>query len=85
MATATGLSAMQDAAEQTADDASEPAKEIPTSPRKRVVMVRRKGVPANGPDELSWEEFESLGCDRSRVPDYVRKRDLERKAADAEA
>jgi hypothetical protein len=53
--------------------------------RKRHVIVRRKGVEAVGDDELSWTEFESLGCDLSRVPDYVRQRDAERKATNVEA
>jgi hypothetical protein len=53
--------------------------------RKRHVIVRRKGVEAVGDDELSWTEFENLGCDLSRVPDYVRQRDAERKATNVEA
>jgi hypothetical protein len=53
--------------------------------RKRHVIVRRKGVEAVGDDELSWTEFESLGCDLSRVPDYVRQRDAERKTTNVEA
>jgi hypothetical protein len=51
---------------------------------KRHVVVRHRGAAANGPDEVNWEEFETLGCDLSRVADYVRQRDaLQKATADA--
>jgi hypothetical protein len=51
---------------------------------KRHVVVRQRGAAANGPDEVNWEEFETLGCNLLRVADYVRQRDaLQKATADA--
>jgi hypothetical protein len=56
-----------------------------TAPRpKRHVVVRHRGAAAIGPDEVSWEEFETLDCDLSRVADYVRQRDLQERTVNAE-
>jgi hypothetical protein len=60
------------------------ARDVSAPRPKRVVTVRRRGEPANGPNELSWAEFESLECARSRVPEYVRRRDLQEATANAE-
>ena len=53
----------------------------PAPPRRRVVTVRSRGVAPVGPDEISREQYEELGCDRERVIEFVRRRDAEQGAA----
>ena len=73
----------QDAQRQDAQDA-QGAQELPPPP-KRVITIKRHGE-ASGPDEMSWAEFEAIGCDRTRVREYVKQRDLQQKeSAHAEA
>jgi hypothetical protein len=57
----------------------------PAPRAKRLIMVRRRGVAAVGENEMTWEEFETIGCDQSRVAAYIRQRDAERKANNVEA
>jgi hypothetical protein len=52
---------------------------------KRLIMIRRRGVAAAGENEMTWEEYESIDCDQSRVAAYIRQRDAERKANNVEA
>jgi hypothetical protein len=50
-----------------------------------VITIKRHGE-ATGPDEMSWAEFEAIGCDRTRVREYVKQRDQQQKeSAHAEA
>lgn len=60
---------------------AEDAQSAPVPPRKRVVTVRARGVAPVGPDEISREQYEKLGCDRERVIEFVRQRDAEHEAA----
>jgi hypothetical protein len=46
--------------------------------------VRARGVTPTGPDEISREQFEKLGADKQRVIEFVRQRDLQQGAANAE-
>lgn len=73
----------QDAQRQD-DQGAQGAQELPPLP-KRVITIKRHGE-ASGPDEMSWAEFEAIGCDRTRVREYVKQRDLQQKeSAHAEA
>jgi hypothetical protein len=49
-----------------------------------VITVRARGVTPTGPDEISREQFEELGADKHRVIEFVRQRDLQQGAANAE-
>lgn len=66
----------QHAHAQDAQDA-QGAQELPPPP-KRIITIRRHGE-ASGPDEMSWAEFEAIGCDRTRVREYVKQRDQQQK------
>ena len=63
---------------------AEDAQSAPEAPRKRVITVRARGVTPTGPDEISREQFEELGADKHRVIEFVRQRDLQQGAANAE-
>jgi hypothetical protein len=65
-------------AQDAQDDAAQDAHTAPR--RKRLIKIRRRGTEAAGPDEMSWEEYESIGCDQSRVASYIRQRDAGRNA-----
>jgi hypothetical protein len=72
---------------QAQDAQSEASQGDQTPPRrKREIRIRRRGVAAENENEMTWEEYEAIECDRTRVASYIRQRDSLRKAtADAEA
>jgi hypothetical protein len=65
-------------AQDAQDDALQDAQTPPR--RKRLIKIRRRGTEATGPDEMSWEEYESIGCDQSRVASFIRQCDAGRNA-----
>jgi hypothetical protein len=44
-------------------------------PRMREIIVRRPGVPAVGPDQVTWADWQALGCSTERLKLFVRQRD----------
>jgi hypothetical protein len=43
-------------------------------PRPREIKVRRPGVVPQGPDEISWEQWQAVGCSVERLKDFLRQR-----------
>jgi hypothetical protein len=68
------LSAVQAAQLQTAQSTVPPVASPP--PRSRVITVKRPGVAATGPDEISHEQWESLGRDTARLRAFLQQRSL---------
>jgi hypothetical protein len=46
-----------------------------TPPRSREIKVRRPGVVPQGPDEISWEQWQELGCSVERLKGFLRQRE----------
>lgn len=40
----------------------------------RTITVKRPGVAPHGPDEISWEQWQALGCEVSRLKEFLRQR-----------
>ena len=72
----------QDAHGQDTQGAQD-AQDQPTK-RNRIITIKRHGE-AQGPNEMSWAEFEAIGCDQTRVREYVKQRDQQQKEESAHA
>jgi hypothetical protein len=49
---------------------------IQPPPRQRVITVKRPGVAATGADEITHEQWESLGRDTARLRAFLHQRSL---------
>jgi hypothetical protein len=68
------VQAAQAAQVQTAQSSQPPATQPP--PRPRVITVKRPGVAATGADEITHEQWESLGRDTARLRAFLHQRSL---------
>jgi hypothetical protein len=70
----------QDAPPQGAQAAQAVPTQAAQPSRQRMITVRRPGVAPQGPDEISWEVWESLGREQGtncpRVKEFLRQRTL---------
>jgi hypothetical protein len=52
-----------------------PAPPATAPPRMREIIVRRPGVAAVGPDQVTWADWQALGCSTERLKLFLRQRD----------